>query len=233
MAEMSALADYIEDLSAFSDLSAIEAMVDGKRDYDDLTYDIEEVSSIPDPFTTDKMNGMPSGDASAINAYRAGMDVSVDILLDPLNNPKKVTFAMEYVPAIYDEEEERVIYGYWQNPYDAQYGEVMLSLYWYDDVGFRFEGGGDIDTLGIPAEGSTSWEVSSPDNNATVYITMPSTTSSIQTTDKLALESQLSAYVPQSQFNLSALECSAIEVSGIYDDDSTFSYQFVIQGVQS
>ena len=37
---MSALADYIEDLSAFSDLSAIEAMVDGKRDYDDLTYDI-------------------------------------------------------------------------------------------------------------------------------------------------------------------------------------------------
>ena len=55
MAEMSALADYIEDLSAFSDLSAIEAMVDGKRDYSDLSYDIVETSSVAVPFEVSAM----------------------------------------------------------------------------------------------------------------------------------------------------------------------------------
>lgn len=233
MAEMSALADYIEGLSAFADISAIEQMVDGKRDYDDLTYDITEVSSIPDPFTTDKMNGMPSEDASAINAYRSRIDVSVEILLDPLNNPTPVTFDMQYVPAIYDDELERVIYGHWKTPDDTDYTEENLYIYWSDSVGFTLEGGEDTDVLGIPQDGTTTWTVSAPDNNATVFFTMPSTTSSIQTTDNLVLESQLSAYVQQSQFNLSALECSAIEVSGTYDDDSTFSYQFVIQEVQA
>ena len=52
---MSALADYIEDLSAFSDLSAIEAMVDGKRDYSDLSYDIVETSSVAVPFEVSAM----------------------------------------------------------------------------------------------------------------------------------------------------------------------------------
>ena len=55
MVEMSALADYIEDLSAFSDLSAIEAMVDGKRDYSDLSYDIVETSSVAVPFEVSAM----------------------------------------------------------------------------------------------------------------------------------------------------------------------------------
>ena len=44
MAEMSALADYIEDLSAFSDLSAIEQLVEGKRDYTDLTYNQDSLA---------------------------------------------------------------------------------------------------------------------------------------------------------------------------------------------
>ena len=52
---MSALAEYIEDLSAFSDLSAIEAMVDGKRDYSDLSYDIVETSSVAVPFEVSAM----------------------------------------------------------------------------------------------------------------------------------------------------------------------------------
>ena len=50
MEEMSALAEYIEDLSAFADLSAIEAMVDGKRDYDDLTYNLTSTSTIVEQF---------------------------------------------------------------------------------------------------------------------------------------------------------------------------------------
>ena len=70
MAEMSALADYIEDLSAFSDLSAIEAMVDGKRDYDDLTYNLTSTSAVVEQFDPSKMD---SDQVSAVNAYRSGM----------------------------------------------------------------------------------------------------------------------------------------------------------------
>lgn len=47
--------------------------------------------------------------------------------------------------------------------------------------------------------------------------------------DNLALVSQLSAYVPTSQFDLSGLGCATLNLSGTYEDESTFSYDFVIK----
>ncbi len=47
--------------------------------------------------------------------------------------------------------------------------------------------------------------------------------------DSLVLSSELSDYVETSDFGLSGLGCSTLELSGTYDDDSTFSYQFVIR----
>lgn len=43
------------------------------------------------------------------------------------------------------------------------------------------------------------------------------------------LESQLSAYVPTSQFDLSGLGCTTLNLSGTYEDETTFSYDFVVK----
>ena len=51
--------------------------------------------------------------------------------------------------------------------------------------------------------------------------------------DSLVLSSELSDYVETSDFELSGLGCSTIELSGTYDDDTTFSYEFVIMENQS
>ena len=47
--------------------------------------------------------------------------------------------------------------------------------------------------------------------------------------DNLVLESQLSAYVPTSQFDLSGLGCTTLNLSGTYEDESTFSFDFVVK----
>lgn len=47
--------------------------------------------------------------------------------------------------------------------------------------------------------------------------------------DNLVLESQLSAYVPTSQFDLSGLGCTTLNLSGTYEDETTFSYDFVVK----
>ena len=48
-------------------------------------------------------------------------------------------------------------------------------------------------------------------------------------TDIDVLSSQLSAYVPTSQFDLSGLGCATLNLSGTYEDETTFSYDFVIK----
>lgn len=67
---MEEIADYFESLSSVADLSAVEQLVDGKRDYDDLTYNLTSTSAVVEQFDPSKMD---SDQASAVNAYRSGM----------------------------------------------------------------------------------------------------------------------------------------------------------------
>ena len=128
------------------------------------------------------------------------------------------TFVLEYRPAFQD----------WVNPYDEDYDTYSIGLYWNDNDGFSLDIGEGADTLGFPATGSTTWTASTSD--ATVTLTMPSTTIVVpEPEDNLVLESQLSAYVPTSQFDLSGLGCTTLNLSGTYEDESTFSYDFVIK----
>lgn len=54
-------------------------------------------------------------------------------------------------------------------------------------------------------------------------------TANLANADRLALNSQLSAYVPTSQFDLSGLGCTTLNLSGTYEDETTFSYDFVVK----
>ena len=139
-----------------------------------------------------------------------------EVVLDQL--PAK-TFVLEY----------RNSFGDWVNPYEEDYDTYDISLAW-SDGNFYLGSGEDSDQIGVPTTGATTWTVRASTIGATVTLTMPSTTIVVpEPEDSLVLSSQLSAYVQQSQFDLSGFGCSTIEVSGTYEDDSTFSYQFVIQ----
>lgn len=141
------------------------------------------------------------------------------------------TYTPEYVPAIVDDEyeEDQVIYGFWQL-YD--YNENPIDVYWNDTSGvFVFEAGSvdeGSEAIGVPTDGSTTWTVSAFNGRASITLTMPSTSTSTTTYDSIALESQLSAYLPTSQFDLSGLGCATLNLSGTYEDETTFSYDFVI-----
>ena len=87
--------------------------------------------------------------------------------------------------------------------------------------------GGEV--IGVPQDGSTTWTVSAFNGRASITLTMPSTSTSTTTYDSIALESQLSAYVPTSQFNLAGLGCTTLNLSGTYEDETTFSYDFVVK----
>lgn len=147
------------------------------------------------------------------------------------------TYTLEYVPAIVDDEyeEEQVSYGDWLL-YD--YNERSISIYWdfmdNPDV-FYFEAHSlddeEGEAIGVPTDGSTTWTVSAFNGRASITLTMPSTSTSTTTYDSIALESQLSAYVPTSQFDLSGLGCTTLNLSGTYEDETTFSYDFVVKEV--
>ena len=128
------------------------------------------------------------------------------------------TFVLEYSPSFQD----------WHNPYEEDYDTYSIVLFWDDNDGFSLDIGEGADTLGFPTTGSTTWTASTSD--ATVTLTMPSTTIVVpEPEDNLVLESQLSAYVPTSQFDLSGLGCTTLNLSGTYEDETTFSYDFVVK----
>ena len=99
----------------------------------------------------------------------------------------------------------------------------------WNDGNFGLDSGEDSDQIGVPPTGATTWTVRASTVHATVTLTMPSTTIVVPAPeDSLVLSSQLSAYVPISQFDLSGLGCTTLNLSGTYEDETTFSYDFVI-----
>ena len=159
---------------------------------------------------------MDSDQVSAVNAYRSGM--KWEVVLDEL--PSK-TFVLEYRPSFQN----------WHNPYEEDYDTYSISLSWNRNNGnFGLGVDENSDQLGVPPTGATTWTARAEDSDATVTLTMPSTTIVVpETEDNLVLESQLSAYVPTSQFDLSGLGCTTLNLSGTYEDESTFSYDFVVK----
>lgn len=157
---------------------------------------------------------MDSDQVSAVNAYRSGMQW--EVVLDEL--PSK-TFVLEYLPSV----------KYWHNPYEEQYDTYFITLTW-NDGNFFLDSGEYSDQIGVPPTGATTWTARAEDIDATVTLTMPTTTIVVpEPEDNLVLESQLSAYVPTSQFNLAGLECATLNLSGTYEDETTFSYDFVVK----
>lgn len=172
---------------------------------------------------------MPVSDqVSAINAYRSGMRWDVVLSVDP-----NTTYTLEYVPAIVDDEYEevQVSYGFWRA---IDWHDNYIDVYWngtfmFDSASVADDPEDSTVDIGVPTDGSTTWTVSAFNGRASITLTMPSTSTSTTTYDNLALESQLSAYVPTSQFDLSGLDCTTLNLSGTYEDETTFSYDFVVK----
>ena len=140
LSAMEEVAEYIEGLSAVADLSAVERLVEGKRDYEDLTYNLTSTSAVVEQFDPSKMD---SDQVSAVNAYRSGMQW--EVVLDQL--PSK-TFVLEYRPASQD----------WHNPYEEQYDTYSITLSW-NDGNFFLDGGEYADQIGVPPTGVTTWTI--------------------------------------------------------------------------
>lgn len=208
LSSMEDLADYFESLSAVADLSAVEQLVDGKRDYDDLTYNITtpaealDISKFSDPW-----------DIDATYAAKLTFTLSGNV------NPITLTYDnSRWYNDNYAVPDVGFAQFYGLDPSDGMfvlYGNVEGSI-----IQFDLEDGTNTQVFNF-----TSQEY--PDFTT---LTMTFNGDSGHTiSDNLALESQLSAYVPTSQFDLSGLGCATLNLSGTYEDESTFSYDFVVK----
>lgn len=222
---MEELAEYFESLSSVADLSAVEQMVDGKRDYDDLTYNF---TSYPTTFELSSCGDQWTGDTYQTQRMkwqvaRQGVeDDYVETLSASTQWSRWQDSTSQYPHTSIAFNIGQV--DQWGQPVPEQDG----MFYFFDNDyigGFAFDLQDNLDHQTITRTIDTYHQ-----SNVTYVITFnfddPSATIS---TDSLVLSSELSSYVPSSDFSLSGLGCTTLNLSGTYEDETTFSYDFVVK----